>query len=751
MISMNLRGHFSSAFDTEALCAPGRFGKEARWLIVAACLCYLLTLFARLSLWGVWDNPACRVGNEFIMATHDSYLWLAHSRVAVFGDGRPMALFTRWLHEWFGLGLGDIGFWGPAFLSSLVSVACLLWGWLLGGRNSGLFAGLAGASMPGFYARSRLGYYDTDLFTLLMPLMTGFLLACWIRANARETWLPDNRDDGNGARSGASLWLALGTGLFARMAGWWHLDIAHFNVLLFLASLVLALLLARSGRRSGLLLEAAIIILAAFPGLDSLHYSSLISTLGVSQITVGSCSVVLATGLCFMFQARKQRLFFQLPVWFRLVLFAVVLLLSGIADQAVTAPLNKLMLYIKPSVPQGPVLLETPIFPGVVQSIIEARHIPLDELFFRLSGFSWVGYAALAACIVVVIARPLSLLLLPLVVLALLSFKIGVRFSMFGGAPLMVFLGVGLAALLRAFLRPGAHGKRLSALVCTAAALLLVTPLYLRYASFRPHPVLSPPHAQALQWLGRVAPKDSTVWTWWDWGYASQYYSGLSTPIDGGRHAGPELFPTAVAMATESPEKANRLIRLCAQFPHQDAAALWKGLSGAEIQKRLDTLSEDTQPLKSVPPQYLVISYKDLRIASWIMYYGNWNVQTGDSVTPEIYRYSAGSLGFSLSDGVVKNGGDRQGRVQTVDILGVDGVVHREYAEEVDAGDFLAGAPHMVINDLTRESLFFDRESYDALMVRLFTEAPVGKDISKYFHLVADGLPFVRIYEVLQQ
>ncbi|KAB1440781.1 STT3 domain-containing protein [Pseudodesulfovibrio senegalensis] len=750
MIFTRLRQHLALAFDTSALCAPGRFRADARWLVTVSCLCYLITLALRLSLWTAWDNAACRVGDEFIMATHDSYLWLAHSRVAVFGDGRPLALFTRWLHEWFGVGLGDIGFWMPAFLSSLVSVACLLWGWLLGGRNSGLFAGLAGALMPGFYARSRLGYYDTDLFTLLMPLLTAFLLACWVRANARQTWL--RSDTSEEAEAAPNLWAVLGLGLFTRMAGWWHLDIAHFNVLLFLAALGLALLLACPGRRSQVLLQAAIIILAAFPGLAPLHCSTLITDFHFPAWTIGLCSVLLAAALCAAMRFKGGRLLRRVPWWAHVALFAVVLVLSGIADQAVTAPLNKLLLYFRPAATQGATThADAPVFPGVVQSIIEARNIPLADVFYRVAGFSWAGYAALAACFFTLLARPLSLLLLPMVVLSLLSLKIGVRFSMFGGAPLMIFMGVGLGALVRLFLRPGPYRRRLGALVCVGAALTLVVPLYAQYASFRATPVLSPPHAQALQWLGRTVPRDAVVWTWWDWGYATQYYSGRATPIDGGRHSGRDLFPSAMVMATDSPAKANRLIRLCAGFPHQDPSLLWHGRTGAEVQSMLEALGREAPHLKPVPPQYLVVSYKDLRIASWILYYGNWNVRTGSSTTPEMYRYSPGSIAFSLSDGIVENRHGDQGRVRTADVLGVDGVVHREYAEQVTDGTLLAGAPHMIINKLTRESLFFDRRSRESLMVRLFTENPPGNDVSKYFRLVADGLPFVRIYEVVQQ
>jgi dolichyl-diphosphooligosaccharide--protein glycosyltransferase len=83
----------------------------------------------------------------------------------------------------FGVSPPVAAFWIPAVAGGLVSVACALWGNLLGGWAVALGAGLVGGVAPGFWYRTRLGYYDTDIVTLLVPLVVGLMLAWWVRRN----------------------------------------------------------------------------------------------------------------------------------------------------------------------------------------------------------------------------------------------------------------------------------------------------------------------------------------------------------------------------------------------------------------------------------------------------------------------------------------------------------------------------------------------------------------------------------------
>lgn len=151
-------------------------------------------------------------------------------------------------------------------------------------------------------------------------------------------------------------------------------------------------------------------------------------------------------------------------------------------------------------------------------------------------------------------------------------------------------------------------------------------------------PVLPRQHAEALIDLGKDSSLDSMIWTWWDWGYASQYYAELATVVDGGKHAGRDVFPVGFALANHSMEQANRMIRFSSQHPPRtryilgyDPAKVWDAVPRDEISATLEQqLSISDYPVKV--PQYIVIAWKDFTIAKWITFFGNWDLGTGPHV-----------------------------------------------------------------------------------------------------------------------
>lgn len=744
---MNESGFLSRCSD--AFGRPVSLGSEWRWLFSVGLCCYLLNLGLRLSLWTLWDNPLLRVGDEFIMATHDSYWWLAQARGAEFGSSYSLALLTRWLHEIFGLGLGTIGFWTPAFISSLVIIPCVLWGWLLGGKNGCLFAGIVGALTPGFYARTRLGYYDTDMFTLLLPLLTVFFLAWWLNRHVAFPWV-----DG-GKRNTSSTWLpiqVLVIGLFARFAGWWHQDIANYIGLLALVHISVGLIFCGRERRVPFLHEASIFLLAGVAGSAWTFYSGALAEMvgGVKNYALIVLALAACLSIWMSWRAHKERgnvgLAIALPIF--LLAIYVTGFFSGPLDQIY----SKLLLYLKPAATElaDKAVSTGPIYPRVTQSIIEAKNIPFEVVLERTAYFSWLGIGALLAMIPVVFFRPVAVLLLPLVLLSVLSMKMGVRFGMFGGAPLMILLGVGCTALCRVVMPSGEYRERILTVVMVTLGLVLLLPRYAEYRKVPPTPVLDKAHAEALIGLGERAPEDAQVWTWWDWGYATQYYAGLNTPSDGARHAGNNLYPTAVALATSSPLRANQIMRYSAGFPGADPSTRWNTGSGSEARTLVARLGEERTALPQVAKQYIAVSYRDLRIAKWIMFYGNWDLERGTTKEPVIRRFGPGQMAFNLELGGVMNRSRQRNVIATADIMDQGSSRHYSYPRNTYSPHLVPGTPHLVFNKLAGESIFFDENSYDSMLVRLFTGDPESEEIKPYFRLVADGLPFIRIYEVLQ-
>ncbi|MEF2230163.1 MAG: STT3 domain-containing protein [Pseudodesulfovibrio sp.] len=742
----------------------GSFKSDWRWVLLYSLCVYAAVLALRLSFAGRWDHPELWVNGERIMATHDAYFWLAKAKGVGGGYGAyPLAHIAANLSSFFGVGLGAVGFWMPAYVGAMAGVVCFLWGWLLGGRNAGIFAGLAGALTPGFFYRSRLGYYDTDMFTLTVPLLVTWMLAYWSARHLRRGWLPV-REEVHGAGS-ASLWLPFGFGICARVLGSPHQDIVQFNLLCSLMAVVVLVVGCRPGQRIKALYGLTVFWLAAFPGSSygMLHLWPVnVLAKGVQAVTLPTletaCSIALAAGLAGAYGLASRR---DRNVLENRRVFGVVMVVSCfLALMMVSIPLSwswgKLIGYFSPGLPVEEGVQEPmgPTYPSIVQSIIEARKVPLGEILSRGSFSASVGYLSLAATVVVVVLRPVAVFMLPLVLLHLLSIRLGVRFTMFGGGALVVFLGVAIYWLCRWSAAGAAKRDILAGAVQVVMGAAVLAYCYVSYSSLPLTPVISRQHAEALMELGKQERGNADVWTWWDWGYATQYFAERTTVVDGGRHAGRDVYPVGFVLSSDSPETANHMVAFCAQYPAGNNTFLapyqaWDSVPRSEIDKTLgEQLSKRNYP--PTRPQYLVVSWKDLLIAQWVTYFGNWDLQTGTTKQASVGVFQPGQLGINPQRGAVMNRKGGGGLVKDIVMLDQDGAHAQHYFMNSMSPQLMPSQQHLVVNKVTGESVLMDRTAYRSMMVRLLVDDPADPEIARYFKLVVDKLPFARIYEVVQ-
>ncbi|WP_285905630.1 STT3 domain-containing protein [Pseudodesulfovibrio pelocollis] len=728
---------------------------------------FVVGLLFRISFAGRWDHPELWVAGERILATHDAYYWLAKAKGLGQLAGYPLAELAAWVHGLAGIGLGDIGFWTPAVLGSLVGVVCFLWGWLLGGVNAGVLAGLIGGLTPGFFYRTRLGYFDTDLFTLLMPMLVAWMLAFWAGRLMRPGWFLGGADEPESVDAARILWLALGFGLASRFAVIWHEDIQHMVILYYFMTIAVLMINCRPGLRALALQGLVIFAIASFPGgafgrLQLWPFSSLLISVPAVPyywaITLFSTAV--AAGFVFFWkptaQGAQRR---RDALWVAAIVLIAVILSTKMINASVGNTVLKLLSYVSGAAgvveSGGGAAIMGPVYPSVLQSIIEVRLEPLSEILERGVFFSWLGWLALPASLVVVALRPAAVFLLPLIGLQLASVKLGIRFSMFGGAALCVMLGVCLYWLATIATQRSRHGKWIDLGVQAVLGAAMLVYCQVQYSTLPLTPVLSRAHAEALVELGRKSEPEAMVWTWWDWGYATQYYALLGTVADGGKHAGRDLFPLGFAMASQSPERASRMMRFAAQYPAipvpygLDTATVWDAIPrdrlGAALEEQLG--QEEYPP---VPPQYFVVSWNDLTLAKWITHFGNWNLETGVTREATASNFQPGELGFNVERGAVMDRQGGGGLVRDITVLDQDGINRRAYPMNALSPQLLPKAQHLVINMITKQSVILDAVGFQATMTRLMTGDPGDPAIAPYFRLVVDGLPFVRIYEVIQ-
>ncbi|MEF2144008.1 MAG: STT3 domain-containing protein [Desulfovibrionaceae bacterium] len=707
---------------------------RADWkiLLLACLLAYAVGLGLRLLEVPAWDHPGLRVGADHILATHDSYFWLAGADNVRRTYNSELASLINVLSGLTGADKVSVAFWGPAFIAPLVGVVGALWGWLLAGRNGALLCGVLAGVAPGFFRRTRLGYYDTDLFTLLAPFATAFFLAFLLRAYVRRSWVrsPEEQD---GSASITPFLLVLPLGFLARMGWWFHQDIFSFGLVLLALAFGLAALLGRREQRGETFLLLAFFGIVAFWGREGT---------GVAYRTFGAFAPLFGAALVavwiFLPAAARKR---AGSVWAGLGVFAGVVLLGNFLGWPLSSIIKQLSPYLKPvaDTVATQAQLVPPVYPAIAQSIIEAKNVPLAEVLMRLGPFSWLAPLGIVGLLAACLRRPLAVLLLPLLGLGLAGGILGVRFTMFGGAAVAVGLGVCVTWALDWLLARKSQRGWLHPVIQLALASVLVAGLGVTYKALPLTPVLDRPHAEGLVELGKLVEKDATVWTWWDYGYVTQFYTKRTTPSDGGLHAGREIYATALALSSDSLQQAANIIKYSAARDNRPAQD-WDRMGGAQARAEVRDLLlvELPAPEKA---QYLVVPWAAMNILKWISYFGTWDLESGGGFQFAIQRITTP---FHLDTGLgalIPDDGQRPLPLSSVDLVDGQGYKHHDFYQN-------SGAPHLVINKGQRSNYLLDDRAYRSTLVQLLVGDPVHSSIAERFELVVEGSPHFRAYRV---
>lgn len=362
-----------------------------------------------------WDNPAFMVGGEYIMGTHDAYYWLAGAKGVGSAVDNPMAWLVKILGGLTGFQYGNIAFWLPAFFAGFTAVAAFSWGLLLSGPWAGLVTACFATSVPAYFFRTRLSYYDTDVVTLLFPLMISLMLARWLKSGLRSKWIGD---EGAECNYTPALWdyaLPLLAGAVTSFGRLWHSDVMTFGVVAGIIAVGLILLCGRVGDRATLLRGMVLFILAAFFGLPGFLISL----------------IVLAA---FMLDVVRKNKFYD-QIWGYLLILLVLVVSSGVGLSFIQVVSGKITAYLKP-VADSASVTGAPKYPGIAQSVIEAQNISIKVLFNSLTGSEYLGWFGLGGFAFALLFSPLTALLAPFAGVTFAAVSMGGRFSMFGGVPI---------------------------------------------------------------------------------------------------------------------------------------------------------------------------------------------------------------------------------------------------------------------------------------------------------------------------
>lgn len=707
---------------------PARFSISQTgefWL--AFVLVVFTTISIRLSELPYWQDGAFLLNGEYLMATHDAYAWLAGVKGLGNYVDAPFSQLLAILHSVLGVDVATLGFWSPVLFVPLLALPVCLLARFLRLSEGGLVFGILATSGLGYLVRTRLGFCDTDVLTLFFPIVIASCLVAWLSALLKNIWLRTDEPSGVEVSPLGAIALAFCVGALGKAGILFYSSSTSVIFAMYsVVGLVGAILARKDGRE---LFWGGLILMFA--------------------MTFGGWIAALLAAAWVVWCLRKPQ---NVAVKYQIagmVTVAVAVLMLANVHELIWALVQRVFFYAKTGAPGfGNATAAELKLPDIAQSVREAQNLEWDLIGARMGG-NWLvftlgmlgfGFASWR--------RPALLVFLPFLGLGLASVKLGNRFAMYGTVGIGMGLGFGLSELL-CMLRQ-TQGRRWIAQLVMACVALWPSADFMQ--EMRPVPVLPQTFAQTFLELRNATESEALLWQWWDYGYAGQYYAERATFGDGGRQSGPWLYPLARVHCATSSHQAVRLMRYFGQAMLENGSknttdartALFLGNPAAEIQKMdaasarqfIASVADGEQIPHSSVPNYLVLSWENLRLAGWIGYYGNWDIESGTS-TPGRLQQITGDVRVDTAVGaLVVNG--KSSPIDSLDIVEAAGPRIFSWPNGTGA--------HVVINQAARQVLYMDTRMYSSVMVQMLLHPP--KEFEKDFTLVIDKYPWTRVYKV---
>lgn len=703
-------------------------------IILFILICYSLCMGLRLLEVPKWQNPSFQINNEKLMATHDAYFGMANAKGTGRSPDQSLSEILSVTNSITGINLGILAFWFPAFLAPIAGLPLILLARKWNMLEAGLVAGVLSGSCLGFLMRTRVGFFDNDILILFFTIAFVSSLIIWTYPFIKSHWFFREQDDNQKEIVGLNSVLVYP--IFLGILGWiyvWFRSAGNSFIIAFLGLAALLSIFFPANKQNRIYLLFSIVII----------YS--ISLAGWVGLLI---SIILFCLFKFYPQFWKNKNYFYLIVGCLALFFLVFTDFHWL----IIKNIDRIISYTKEtSTKSGQLLL-----PSIKQSVREAQNIPFSQIISRISGHWSLFAAGILGYLYLIYKRPAAIILLPLLGVSLGAVKLGNRFTMYGGSIIGIGLAFGLSQLLLKFNTP----KKYRWIVQIALLAAVLWPSYDVAKNLSPAPILPKVYAQTFLDLKKESPDDVRLWQWWDYGYAGQYYAERATFGDGGGrfHKGSFLYPMAKVHMTHDPLQANQLIKFTTLTQREeykenatryknspkiwrkylpDPAARLREMGPEKAQSYVESLKSERKDWPdSLPNQYLVVSWENLRLAYWISYYGTWDLETGQASPGKIQQVQ-GQVKFNMQRGIIKLSRG-QVRLNALDIIDRQDSRHLDWSN--------GSGIYAIMNNISNELYLMDSRIYKSLMVQMLIADP--NKFNDNFELVVDHYPWNRAYRL---
>jgi len=571
-------------------------------LVGLIILAYIFSFGIRL----IWvyqfqDNPNFFWNDQLMINTNDGYYFASGVQQALLGMheeniripdifGYSLVFFSTLMVNVFSLSIETVILYLSAIVSSLVVIPIILIAKLYNKPLWGFLAALLGSITWSYYNRTMIGYYDTDMFSAMAPmLILYFLIKSTIYFNIRSAFyaaimialFPFLYDQGK------AIVYAMGI-IYAVYLIWYHRDdkTTYMSLLL----VFLALMPFYLGRPEEYIAHLIAIVL--------LYVTFLKISISQKHLKI---------------------------------IFAIIFILFLILSNVFGVILDKVFLYIETGTK-----LEGLHFYSVTQTVREAGQIPFSTFANRISG-SGVGLIlSIIGYIMLVIKHRAFILALPLIGIGGFALFGGLRFTVYA-VPIAAMSSIYFFFILGSFFK----NEKFKYLFIVFATATMLYPNIIHIIGYKVPTVLNRAEVEDLNKLKNISnPKDYTL-SWWDYGYPIWYYSETSTLIDGGKHQNDNFFISKI-MQTTSPVLAANLSRVIVEsYVSIDkdsnvstvADSLLKNKQKGQLNPN-SLLSDLEDEIYMMPEKtrdiYIYLPYKMMNIFPTVSVFGNLDLTTGE-------------------------------------------------------------------------------------------------------------------------